>query len=147
MSAIDAIAEAILADRSSPPELLLAAFWYQRGQPDRLLSLIAEALIQREENSRRCICPRFEDIAPNRIADLTCPIHGVDGTNPGDKLSEPPSLDEAIQRLRSALDYIEHGREFDSKFECLDGWAFSQVIRLELDAAAVVAAYDRSRDI
>ncbi len=35
-----------------------------------------------------CICPRFKDIAPDLIADLTCPVHGVNGTNPGDVLSE-----------------------------------------------------------
>lgn len=33
-----------------------------------------------------CICPRFKDIAPNLIADLTCPVHGVDGTDPGDRI-------------------------------------------------------------
>jgi hypothetical protein len=32
-----------------------------------------------------CICPRFRDIAPTLIADLTCPVHGIDGTDPGDK--------------------------------------------------------------
>ena len=31
-----------------------------------------------------CICPMFTDIGEYRIADLTCPIHGVDGTEPGD---------------------------------------------------------------
>lgn len=31
-----------------------------------------------------CICPRFGDIAPSLVADLTCPVHGVDGTDPGD---------------------------------------------------------------
>lgn len=35
-----------------------------------------------------CICPRFNDVAPNLIADLTCPVHGVNGTDPGDKLAE-----------------------------------------------------------
>lgn len=33
-----------------------------------------------------CICPRFRDIAPALIADLTCPVHGGNGTNPGDVL-------------------------------------------------------------
>jgi hypothetical protein len=33
-----------------------------------------------------CICPRFKDVAPNLVADLTCPIHGVQGSDPGDKL-------------------------------------------------------------
>jgi hypothetical protein len=31
-----------------------------------------------------CICPMFTDIGEARIADLTCPVHGVDGTEPGD---------------------------------------------------------------
>src|SRR5262252_9479419 len=31
-----------------------------------------------------CICPRFSDLPEGTIiADLTCPIHGVDGTDPG----------------------------------------------------------------
>jgi hypothetical protein len=39
-------------------------------------------------HSEGCICPRFDDIAPDLIADLTCPVHGVNGTDPGDKLSK-----------------------------------------------------------
>jgi hypothetical protein len=35
-----------------------------------------------------CICPRFKDIAPDLIADLTCPVHGVNGTDPGDVIAE-----------------------------------------------------------
>lgn len=35
-----------------------------------------------------CICPRFKDIAPSLIADLTCPVHGVNGTDPGDVLPD-----------------------------------------------------------
>lgn len=31
-----------------------------------------------------CICQRFVDIAPSLIADVTCPIHGINGTSPGD---------------------------------------------------------------
>lgn len=31
-----------------------------------------------------CICPQFTDIGEARIADLTCPVHGVNGTDPGD---------------------------------------------------------------
>lgn len=32
-----------------------------------------------------CICPRFSDLPEGTIiADLTCPIHGVEGTDPGD---------------------------------------------------------------
>lgn len=33
---------------------------------------------------KRCICPRFTDTGGFRIADLACPVHGVDGTEPGD---------------------------------------------------------------
>lgn len=32
----------------------------------------------------RCICVRFKDTGGFRIADLCCPVHGVDGTDPGD---------------------------------------------------------------
>ena len=32
----------------------------------------------------RCNCPRFSDTGGFRIADLTCPVHGVSGTDPGD---------------------------------------------------------------
>ena len=31
-----------------------------------------------------CICIQFTDIGEARIADLTCPVHGVEGTDPGD---------------------------------------------------------------
>jgi hypothetical protein len=31
-----------------------------------------------------CICPMFRDTGGFRIADLTCPVHGVHGTDPGD---------------------------------------------------------------
>lgn len=31
-----------------------------------------------------CTCPRFRDTGGLRIADLGCPIHGVDGSDPGD---------------------------------------------------------------
>lgn len=31
-----------------------------------------------------CICPRFRDTGGFRIADLTCPTHGLSGTDPGD---------------------------------------------------------------
>jgi hypothetical protein len=31
-----------------------------------------------------CICTRFADTGGFRIADLACPVHGVDGTDPGD---------------------------------------------------------------
>lgn len=31
-----------------------------------------------------CICAMFRDTGGFRIADLTCPVHGVGGTNPGD---------------------------------------------------------------
>ena len=31
-----------------------------------------------------CICTVFGDTGGYRIADLTCPVHGVGGTHPGD---------------------------------------------------------------
>ena len=31
-----------------------------------------------------CICVRFKDTGGYRIADLGCPVHGVEGTDPGD---------------------------------------------------------------
>lgn len=31
-----------------------------------------------------CVCIEFSDTAGYRIADLTCPVHGVEGTDPGD---------------------------------------------------------------
>ena len=36
-----------------------------------------------------CICPHFSDLAEGTIiADLTCPVYGVEGTNPGDVVPE-----------------------------------------------------------
>jgi hypothetical protein len=32
----------------------------------------------------RCVCPRFGDTGGFRIADLCCPVHGTNGTDPGD---------------------------------------------------------------
>jgi hypothetical protein len=31
-----------------------------------------------------CICKKFRDTGGYRVADLNCPIHGVEGTDPGD---------------------------------------------------------------
>ncbi len=31
-----------------------------------------------------CVCPMFADTKGFRIADLTCPVHGVSGSEPGD---------------------------------------------------------------
>lgn len=31
-----------------------------------------------------CLCPMFTDIGERRLADLTCPVHGTEGTEPGD---------------------------------------------------------------
>jgi hypothetical protein len=43
----------------------------------------------------KCICPKFVDTGGFGIADLCCPVHGVDGTNPGDGFSydeaDPPA--------------------------------------------------------
>lgn len=38
-----------------------------------------------------CNCPMFTDIGEARIADLTCPVHGVEGTDPGDGFWEVKS--------------------------------------------------------
>lgn len=37
-----------------------------------------------------CNCPRFTDTGGYRIADLTCPIHGISGTDPGDGMWDAP---------------------------------------------------------
>lgn len=31
-----------------------------------------------------CTCPWFHDTGGYRIADMNCPIHGLNGTHPGD---------------------------------------------------------------
>lgn len=33
---------------------------------------------------QECICSRFRDTGGYRIANLTCPVHGMEGTDPGD---------------------------------------------------------------
>jgi hypothetical protein len=38
-----------------------------------------------------CNCPLFKDVFPFRMADLTCPVHGVEGMDPGDGEWEVPS--------------------------------------------------------
>ena len=51
----------------------------------RLALVLAAAGSPTGEETPRCICPRFGDLAEGTIvADLTCPIHGVNGTDPGD---------------------------------------------------------------
>jgi hypothetical protein len=54
---------------------------------DALAATPAEYLLEapvEEPTELVCTCPRFKDIGDYRIADMTCPIHGVNGTNPGD---------------------------------------------------------------
>jgi hypothetical protein len=36
------------------------------------------------ERPEGCICPIFSDTGGFRIADLCCPVHGIDGTETGD---------------------------------------------------------------
>jgi hypothetical protein len=43
-----------------------------------------------------CVCPRFRDTGGYRIADLTCPIHGVNGTEPGDGYWEDSELSPPV---------------------------------------------------
>ena len=54
-----------------------------------------------------CICIQFRDTGGFRIADLTCPVHGVGGTEPGDgywetaaEPSPPPPGDTAAGEQR-----------------------------------------------
>jgi hypothetical protein len=77
----------------------LCAIWNAHG-PDRALAalevlarsdvtpegLLVLEIAPREKPAEppRCICPRFRDTGGVRIADLCCPVHGVDGTDPGD---------------------------------------------------------------
>ena len=43
-----------------------------------------DTLIDRDALTEKCICVKFKDTGGFQIADLTCPIHGIDGTSPGD---------------------------------------------------------------
>lgn len=45
---------------------------------------VLNVLRQQSTYEAECICPRFKDTGGVRIADLACPIHGVEGTEPGD---------------------------------------------------------------
>jgi len=45
-------------------------------------------LATRPPEPPRCICIRFSDTGGFRIADLCCPVHGVNGTEPGDEYWE-----------------------------------------------------------
>ncbi len=54
-----------------------------------------EAAHDAESQTTLCICPRFSDLASGTIiADLTCPVHGVDDTDPGDVLPAEPYPEE-----------------------------------------------------
>lgn len=51
------------------------------------------------------ICPRFGDTGGFRIADLTCPVHGVNGTDPGDgpwSTEDPPGPSDTTQAPKVA---------------------------------------------
>ena len=45
---------------------------------------MADAAKQKIVRPEGCICVQFRDTGGFRIADLTCPVHGVDGGSPGD---------------------------------------------------------------
>ena len=48
-------------------------------------ALLGEAGAQVQPATKpTCICTRFRDTGGFRIADLTCPVHGIGGTKPGD---------------------------------------------------------------
>ena len=38
----------------------------------------------KQARSQGCICPCFHDTGGFRIADLTCPLHGIGGSEEGD---------------------------------------------------------------
>lgn len=50
-----------------------------RASPETVLAQVRAA-----QKSPACSCPRFKDTGGYRIADLACPVHGVNGTDPGD---------------------------------------------------------------
>ena len=50
-----------------------------------------------------CNCSRFRDTGGFRIADLTCPTHGVDGSDPGDGYWPCSSCGAEGFRLTSGL--------------------------------------------
>jgi hypothetical protein len=47
-----------------------------------------KALVTPNQLETKCICAKFSDTGGARIADLTCPIHGVNGTDPGDDMRD-----------------------------------------------------------
>lgn len=51
-----------------------------------------------------CICPRFSDTGGFRIADLGCPVHGVDGTDPGDGYWDEGDDEQRAERMFAAMD-------------------------------------------
>jgi len=71
---------------------------------------LAEELDPERPVTDACICPRFTDTGGFRIANLTCPVHGVNGTHPGDDYWE----DEAPTTR------VINGREFD--LHTVQGW-------------------------
>lgn len=54
---------------------------------------VADAVMRARADG--CICPYFRDTGDFRIADLTCVIHGVDGTDPGDGYWVPTTEESA----------------------------------------------------
>jgi hypothetical protein len=55
-----------------------------RGQLEQLGFPFDTGALAAAEREPNCICPHFTDTGGFRIADLTCPVHGPSGTNPGD---------------------------------------------------------------
>jgi hypothetical protein len=51
------------------------------GKPVRFLVTASEAL---DAGGRGCVCRRFADTGGYRVGDLTCPVHGLNGTGPLD---------------------------------------------------------------
>lgn len=50
----------------------------------RLLGIVKAREAKEIEESQKCICKHFSDTGGYRVSDLSCCVHGVNGTNPGD---------------------------------------------------------------
>lgn len=51
----------------------------------RIRAIVERAALQGDQPAEpKCICRKFVDTGGFRLADLCCPVHGVNGTEPGD---------------------------------------------------------------
>jgi hypothetical protein len=86
----DQIAEAAAAERARIRRLAAeheAQYLIDRGTHADFAAfadLLREGGAEPGPQAAECICVRFRDTGGFRIADLACPVHGVNGTEPGD---------------------------------------------------------------